>query len=525
MAVRFLLFGGNWENEGNFYLLETEKNIIIIASGKGYSSFNLPEQQIGLDYLKENRNKVGAIIVNNTNFQNIGLLEDISHSLGFSVPIYTSSYSKLILSYLFPQLRNRVIIPLVNKGLKIGDFSLFFSPMNSFLIGNLGLAVHYFEYSFYFLEAFMFSNLLNSNLLFPPTFLPNFQHFLTQKKKHTYLITSCQGFHWQNNNSLFFVTRNFPEQNKPLFFLFYDFDWLHIFELLEIMHKRGKKVRILNKVFASLIGQILIKDQLNEVITESPFKKDENAVYLSVGNPENIRSNLETSLSNFSRERITNFHFVVGIPPVIGGEEKFARLIDYLYTQSEEITNLSKKEYLNLGVSFHDFKLLINLLHPTGVITLQNSYKNVKFFDLLPVKFLTLDNCYAWDFSTRKTTQLKKKKILISLEELLVKQRDNLGQGGLLIIVLIVEWKEGKLELKKLKIESLAVSSVLEISKLESKIKNWWGVKLVPDIKRSDPIKIIKKAVERRLSGLISSYLSLKCGIELGESLILLFNH
>ena len=161
------------------------------------------------------------------------------------------------------------------------------------------------------------------------------------------------------------------------------------------MHKRGKKVRILNKVFASLIGQILIKDQLNEVITESPFKKDENAVYLSVGNPENIRSNLETSLSSFSRERITNFHFVVGIPPVIGGEEKFARLIDYLYTQSEEITNLSKKEYLNLGVSFHDFKLLINLLHPTGVITLQNSYKNVKFFDLLPVKFLTLENCYA----------------------------------------------------------------------------------------------------------------------------------
>jgi mRNA degradation ribonuclease J1/J2 len=161
------------------------------------------------------------------------------------------------------------------------------------------------------------------------------------------------------------------------------------------MHKRGKKVQILNKVFASLIGQVLIKNQLNEVIKEGPFKKDEDAVYLLVGNAENIRSNLDTSLSSFPREKVANFHFVIGIPPVIGGEEKFARLIDYLYTQSEEITNLSKKEYLSLGVSFYDFKLLIQLLQPNGIITLQNSYKNVKFFDLLPVNFLTLDNCYS----------------------------------------------------------------------------------------------------------------------------------
>ena len=64
---------------------------------------------------------------------------------------------------------------------------------------------------------------------------------------------------------------------------------------------------------------------------------------------------------------------------------------------------------------------------------------NEKFLKHLPVKFLPLDNCYSWDFSTRKTTQIKRKKTLISLEELLIKQRENLGQGGLLIITLIVE--------------------------------------------------------------------------------------
>jgi hypothetical protein len=79
------------------------------------------------------------------------------------------------------------------------------------------------------------------------------------------------------------------------------------------------------------------------------------------------------------------------------------------------------------------------------------------------------------------------------------------------------------LQLKEVKIEPIAISSVLNIPKLETKIKSWWTTKLVPDIKRDETIKIIKKAVERRLNGLVSNYLSLEHDINLEESLILLF--
>jgi len=524
MSVRFLLFSGNWENEGNFHLLETEKSIIILATGKVNSSKNLQEQQIGRDYLKEKKSKVKVVIINNTNFQNIGLLVDICSDLGVSIPIYASFHSKLIISYLFPSLKNRIIIPEKNHEVKIEDLSLSFFPIGSYLIGNLALAIHCYQYSFYFVEDFLFSNLLENNLLFPAKFLTDFQQFLIQKKKNTYLITSCQSMHWQNNNSLFFATQNFPEHvNKSLFFILYDFDWLHILELLEIMRNRGKTVRILNEEFNLLIGKVLSEDKLHEVIKNST-KKDENEIYLLVANPEDIRNKLNDSLDDFSSEKKSNFHFVVGIPPLIGGEVKLAGIIDYLYTQSETITNLSKKEYLNLGLSFYDFKLLIKLLQPSGTITLQNSYKNEKFFNRLPSNFLTINNGYSWDFPTNKTSQLRGKKTLISLEELLVKQRENLGQNGLLVILLIIEWKEKKLRLKTIKIENLAVNSMLNITKLENKINDWWETKLVPDIKKSDPLKIIKKTVEKRVNGLVRSYLNLKCGIDLGESLFLLFN-
>ena len=85
------------------------------------------------------------------------------------------------------------------------------------------------------------------------------------------------------------------------------------------------------------------------------------------------------------------------------------------------------------------------------------------------------------------------------------------------------EAKENKLELKEVRIEPIAISSVLNIPKLTTKIKNWWPTKLVPDIKKEDSIKIIKRAVERRLNSLVSNYLNLEHDINLEEALILLF--
>ncbi|CAJ0749013.1 23663_t:CDS:10 [Entrophospora sp. SA101] len=269
---------------------ESEKSLIIFATGQGHSLIDFPQQQIGRDYLKEKRNKIQAIIINNTSFRNIGLLENICQELGPNIPLYTSAFSKTILTYLFPKLRNKIIIAEKNKELKLNDFTINFFPLNSYLLGNL-----------------------------------------------------------------------------------------------------GKKVIILNKEFATLIKRILFKHSLSEVI--SLEKKGKSiGIYLLVTNPEQMKEKISYQLEQFPAERKNNFHFVLGLPPVVGGEEKLAGLVDYLYTQSEEITNFSKSEYLRLGISLTDLQLICQLLQPTGIITLQNSYKNEKFLAHLPEKFLTLTN-------------------------------------------------------------------------------------------------------------------------------------
>jgi hypothetical protein len=101
--------------------------------------------------------------------------------------------------------------------------------------------------------------------------------------------------------------------------------------------------------FLLLIRQILAKSPLGEVIDE-----EEKEIILLVVDYTNIEKKISCFLKEFKSEEKSGFHFVVGTPPIIGGEERLARIIDYLHTQSQEITNLSKSEYLNFRTNLAD---------------------------------------------------------------------------------------------------------------------------------------------------------------------------
>jgi hypothetical protein len=66
---------------------------------------------------------------------------------------------------------------------------------------------------------------------------------------------------------------------------------------------------------------------------------------------------------------------------------------------------------------------------------LQNSYKNVNYLSYLPSKILLLGNQHSYHFPTEKISPLPAKKTLTTLEEILIKQRRNLREEGLLIVL------------------------------------------------------------------------------------------
>lgn len=521
MTIKFLLFRGNWENEGKFYALESEKTIIILAVGQDYSTVNTEEKQLGYDYLKENHSKIQGIIINNTDSRNFGSLTKICGDFGNQIPIYTSVHSKLILHYLFPQIKNRVQVMTPNSPeVKIGDFTCSFFPLNSYLLGNCAVAIHHSHNSFYLIEDLLLSNYCDNELIFNPNFLTEFSSFLSQKRKNVYLITSFHNIKWQSNNSIFFLLKNLnPFADRNSLWILYEFDWLHILELLMVAYQHRKKIRIPDQKFLLLIRQILAKSFLWQAIGK------EGEITLLVVDYTNIETKLHDYLKEISPEQKSDLRFVIGISPVIGSEEKLARVVDYLHDQSEKITNLSKNECFKFRTNLNEWKLLLQLLQPSRIFLLQNSYKNSNYFPYFPGKgkFFPLSNYHFCQIPPEKIFPLKIKKTLTTLEEILIKQRKNLQEEGLLIIFLLVNWEKEKLELKKLKLEILGISSVLNLSKLEKKINNWWSKQLTYGLTQKDSIKTIREVVRKRLNELAKVYLSNEHEIEIEELPILLF--
>ncbi|CAG8772078.1 5417_t:CDS:2, partial [Racocetra persica] len=276
----------------------------------------------------------------------------------------------------------------------IGDFTVCFMPLNSYLLGNYAISLHYSHYSFYLIEEILLHNYWENELLFHPNFHPNFSAFLNQKKPNTYLITSG----------------------------------------------------VLNSLRIRLITYPRIIGNGPAARKESPYM--ERKIPFIIVDYNDAETRISDCLKKFSPAQKSNFHFLLGIPPVVGSEEKLARIVDFLHTQSSEITNLS-------------------------IILLQNSYKSAKHLTCLPNRIFRLPNQCFYQFPNAKFARLRVKRSLATLEEILVRQRKGLQEDGLLIIFFLASWQEEKLELKKLRLELIGISSQVNLPKLENKIKTW----------------------------------------------------
>ena len=543
MTIKFLLFQGNWENEGNFCALETEQSILLLAVGENAPFLN-HQKATNYDYLTKNKDKIKAIIFPNSLPKNCAFLPHLYQDLNLQCPIYVSQHTSLIFDYLWPsqtKIKEKFIAIEPNKSLKVAEFSLRFLPLNSYVLGNLAVMINYQDYTFYYLQDFILNNLLNNNYLSDTAFFSQLKDLLIHQKKTTYLITSCPNLTWSRQNSLLLAARSWAK-DKNYFFLLYDYDWLHIFELCELAQQWKKKIKILNPSFLALLKKVWKNDKLKETLAEEGKISTENVIYLLIGSPQNIEERLKTTLTEkyFGKNELITF--VVGVSSAHGGEVKTASILDYLYQKKGEVYNFSRSEAFSLGTSFTDLKLLLEVIQPSSTITLQNSYKQKNYLSYLKRShFLTCSNQNYLVLPTRKIHPLPSREW--ETEKVLLTQRQNLLQNGFLVVFLMLKWEQKTLKIKNLQLESAAIAPTVNWKRLEEKIKHWWEKKISPELlnrEKQSNDKLInydvtsqemprnwRKRTERYLEIYIERYLNFEHDIELKSPVILLFleNH
>ena len=525
MKLKFLLFRGNWENEGNFYALEDENTIIILSVGHGYYlKESTDDYQLAFNYLEEKYEKIKAIVINNTSFRNIGLLL-VFFKKFTEIPIFTSNYNSDIISFLLSKMERKLKINIIptSSTIEIDNFSLTSLPVNSYIVGNILVIVKYLNYKFFLIEDIILNNFWEEKMLFFPNFLSDLSS-LSVKEKNTknYIITSFHNIHWYSNNSLFLapskILNFFPHKSK--FWILYEFDWLHIFELLSMALQKERRIQILDKNFFFLLNKILDKNQLKNVIT-----LEKGSDFLLPVEHLDIENKVKRyiKLVEETNQNLSDICFVIGASPVIGGKKKLSRVIDFLHIKSKEIIDLSKEEYFKFGTKIVDWKIIFNIIKPDFTILLQNSYRNNKYLSCLPSKFIYVENQQFLNLETGRNFFIKTKRINITLEEMLINQRKKMKEEGLLVIFFFIKKNGEDLKLEKIRLESLAMTLNIEIVKLEKKIKKWWENELISNIRKDENIKKIREIIRKRLDRLIKSYLSSEYKLEIDELPIFLF--
>ena len=93
--IKIFALGGLNENGKNMYVLEIDKDIIVIDAGLKFAD----ESMLGIDYLvpsidylKDNKKRVKGILLTHGHDENVGALADLVNDLD-NIPIYGSKFT------------------------------------------------------------------------------------------------------------------------------------------------------------------------------------------------------------------------------------------------------------------------------------------------------------------------------------------------------------------------------------------------------------------------------------------------
>ncbi len=141
---KIIALGGLGENGKNTYLIETEKDILIIDAGLS----NYANKQLGIDfilpdysYLDKNKDKVRGILISHGHLDQMGAIEHILKVV--DAPVYGSNYTISFLKGYIPKKKHKLLKEMKYSGvLKLGGFEIECFMLSHAIFGNLGFVVN-----------------------------------------------------------------------------------------------------------------------------------------------------------------------------------------------------------------------------------------------------------------------------------------------------------------------------------------------------------------------------------------------
>ena len=470
--IKIFSLGGLNEIGKNMYVIEIDKDILVIDAGLKYAD----DQMLGIDYvipnieyLKENKKRIKGIFLTHGHFENDGAIQDIVESLS-GIPIYGSKFTIALLKKELEMkkvsTKNLVEIP-AYKTLNVGHVKVFPVGLSHSIPDNLGYAIYTKDGVIFYASDFVFDAMMRG-------------HYQTDMGKLAYIgkqgvlclmaesvYANKVGHTSPNHRISSLIRETLSKAEGRIIFNVLSSHLYRIQELFNEVSKTDRKIIIMGKKLQSIVEYATQNNYLfvdPKCIGDLSNINDPDVVIVNSNDRERPYSTIYKIVNGYDKfVKLKPSDTVFLATPIYEGREKtFYKLLDDISRLDVEVVTLSK-ENLSHHASSEDLMMMMDLMKPKYYFPIKGEYRhqvanaNLAMQVGIPANHIILkENGFVASFVNGKLNENDFSKIPcgdISIDgdssddigEVVLRDREMLSDNGIIVISATLSKKTKKI--------------------------------------------------------------------------------
>ena len=469
--IKIFSLGGLNENGKNMYVLEIDKDIIVIDAGLKYAD----EHMLGIDYiipnieyLKANKKRIKGIFITHGHYENNGAISDIIEELD-NIPIYGSKFTIDLLKKELEEkkkpIHNLKELP-AYKTLNVGKIKIFAIGLSHSIPDNFGYAIYTKDGVIFYASDFVFDATMRG-------------HYQTDIGKLAYIgkqgvlcllaesiYANNVGHTAPNHRITNLIRETLNKADGRIIFNVLSSHLYRIQELFDEVSKTDRKVVIMGKKLQNIVEYATNNKYLfinKKCIGDLNNINDDNVVILNSddrGKPYYTINKIVNGYDKFIKLNPTDTVFLAS--PVYEGREKtFYKLLDDISKLDVSVVTLDKNN-LSHHASSEDLMMMMDLLKPKYFFPIKGEYRyqvaNASLAEKIGISkdnIILKENGFVATINNGKLIEDFSKvptgEILIDgdssddIGEVVLRDREMLSENGILIISTTLNKKTKKI--------------------------------------------------------------------------------
>ena len=462
--IKIFALGGLNEIGKNMYVIEVDDEIYVFEAGLKYAD----DKMLGVDYiipnydyLINNKNRIRGLFLSHGHDEQMGAIPDIIHDLP-DLRIYGTKFTLELLQEELndENLKANLIELKPHKKIKVGKNYLFPISLSHSVPGSVGYVLYTNDGAIFYTGNFVFDSSMQG------AYKTDIGKLAYVGKQGVLCLLSESlyadkvGYTSPKHRSYSYLKEIINKYNNRILINIFQGQFYRMQELFNAVTDADRKIVILGKKLESSLIKAINDGYINfnKSRIGNIHHLDNNSIVIVSDEREKPFSNIKRIVRGYDKFiNLNEEDTIVFASPVYDGMERSAtNLFDEIAKKGCNLITMSDKNFYSLHASSEDLMLMLNLMQPKYYFPVNGEYRHqVANSDVAKLMGMKEENIILnlnGDVTTfidgnlvYDNEKIKVDDILIDgktvgdVGELVIKDREMLGENGIVLVVAIID--------------------------------------------------------------------------------------